>query len=176
MTEHKMNWRCFFIFSLLLGVLLLGGKVVFMIINNQVTYEDGEIELSMRIILLILLFIVLSSYLFSFLVLLRQYIKFKGRAFTLTEHGIENALTFIYVLAFVFVFPVKLIPWKSVKSIEKDEKGYTAYINTKGVRAGVIARLLLKINGFHFFDKLASPRISRDDIDLFYRTDSEQNW
>jgi len=164
-NTYKLNIRYLICFLSLFFILLLTGRVFYMMLQGQVSVEDEEVNVKL---LPILLGLPVSSYLFSFVVMLRQYIVHKGNALTLTERGIENTLTFTVILAFVFVLPVKCIPWSAIKSLDDSEGFFHIRIKTGMAQTSKLAKGILWIRGYRFCYKFMKPEVTGEDINLFY--------
>jgi hypothetical protein len=99
--EHKLGWRFWFFYVLLFGTLLLGLRAISMLLTGQVTLEDEPMPPAFAWIMSILFAIPLSTYLYSVVAMTKQLIRHQATALTITEQGIENTLTFVYLFAFV---------------------------------------------------------------------------
>lgn len=171
MKTHKLNIRYLICFLLLAAVLALLGKVVFMLLTEQISFEDEAADPTLSRLFGALLALPAFSYFYSFYIMLVQYIKHKGSAFVLTENGIEDTVTCLMFFSLIFVLPVGRIPWEAVKSIDFSNGRYTVKIDTTTVEAGRIAKLILRIRGYGFCYKFISPDITSEEINLFYRCD-----
>lgn len=165
MQTHRLNWRFHFLWVLLALVILLGSRVIYMLLTGQVVDENDQPLTSVFTwIVSSLLAIVMSSYLMTVIRSLRQLIAYRGAAFTLTSAGIENTLIVVNLLAFVFVFPIRLIPWSSVRSIDLDDGVYIR-VKRDGVQAGSLSRLALWILGFPFCAGMIKPKLAPEEIE-----------
>ena len=162
MKEYKLGWRYWFFLILFSGVLLIGGKAVFMLFAGQVTMEDGTIDLLFNRVMAVALSVVLLTYLITVINLVKFLVLHRGCGLSITYQGIENTAVFINVLAFVLVLPVKLIPWEAVTYVD-DEAAYIR-VNTKFIQAGFLAKLILKIFGFNFCHSFVKPKVKLEDI------------
>lgn len=146
----------------LILVLVLAGRVTYMWLNDEIVYmQKNGAEIALDVMMPIAL-IITSSYLWSAVVLLRQYLIHGGRAFTLTETGITNTLTFVIIFAFVFVLPVRCIPWDAVTYADAEE----VYIRAKrkGIRAGFWAKTIVAVKGYTFCHGFCNPQLSREEF------------
>ena len=174
MKQYKATWRYYFFLIFFSLASLLGLRVLFMLFNGQVKFDDNEaIDRFLVIITCTMIIIVLSTWISSCLRMLFQLIKHKKSLVTITPNGIENTLVFINLFAFVIVSPVKLIPWEAVKYYDGDENPYIR-INVNMVKAGWFAKLLLRVLGYHFCYSFVKPIVSSDDVeDYEYRFSSK---
>ena len=160
--KYKAAWRYYFFLILFSSVALLGAKVIFMLLNGEIMYEDEPMHKSVAILISIPLCVVLSNYVITSYTLLRQLIKFEKSVVTITPEGIENTLVFLNLFAFIFVLPVKLIPWEAVKYF--DEENTYIRVNTKLVKAGWFAKLLLLVLGYQFCYSFIKPNVKSEEI------------
>lgn len=141
-----------------------------MLAQGQITEENGE---KMTPILTAILFAVIvlptSTYFYSCVIMLRQCIKYQGRAYELTEYGIENTITAIVFLAFVFVLPVKRIPWHAIRMMEKKKRFYQVIVSVGMVDASLLAKAIIFIRGYNFCHKFSTPYVAHEEINYYYQ-------
>lgn len=84
----------------------------------------------------------------------------KKVCFKIDENGISDTVVLFGIFTLYFVFTVKSIPWKAIKSTEKDPFGNSVnakinkeYIND--IAASPIAKIVLKYFGYSFGHGLA---------------------
>ena len=125
MQKHKMNWRFWFFTGLFGLISAMAVYVIALLLRGGVSDENGNvIGGAFRFIMVFLFSLVALTYLFSFFTMLRQYFFFVGSAFEITANGIENTMTFVCLGAFIFVFPVRRIPWHAITTCMVDEGIY----------------------------------------------------
>lgn len=163
MQKYKLGWRFWFFLILLSGVIALGIPAVSMLFKGEVSYEDGEMPKAVSVALGIMICIVLSSYLLSVVMMLRQLIKFRGIGLEITPRGIENTFVFLYLFAFVIVVPVRLIPWETVKYFDKDDRPYIR-VKAGKVQAGLLAKAILAVLGYSFCLSFVKPEVDIGEI------------
>ena len=118
MKAYKATWRYYFFLILFTVVTLMGAWGLYMLLAGKVSFGNDLTAGENRFLCIfasVVLFFPILSYLQSAYYLWRQIIKFKGAVITLTDAGVENTLVFIWLFAFVFIRPVKFIPWEAVK-------------------------------------------------------------
>ena len=162
--EHKLGWRFWFFYVFLLLTLLLGLRAISMLLTGQVSLEDEPMPPAFAWIMSIMLSIPLSTYLYSIITMTRQLIRHQGTALTITNEGIENTLTFVYLFAFVFVFPIKLIPWGSVKYWDDEESHPYVRVKVGQVKTPLLAKLILWIRGYMFCHSFCRPPVTSEEI------------
>ena len=70
---------------------------------------------------------VVLSWTFSFFTLIRQMLF--GYAFMIDENGIHNTATAINVFAFIFVVPIRTIPFSAIEKVSEDDENLTLHID-----------------------------------------------
>lgn len=94
--------------------------------------------------------------------LIKLILRIRGEngCFTVNENGISDTVVLFNIFTLYFIFDIKNIPWKAVKSMEKDPFGNSVnakinkeYIND--VTASPIAKIVLKYFGYSFGHGLA---------------------
>lgn len=166
MHRFKLNWKVYFFLSFFSLVIIIGARAVYMLLGGQVSYgEDGEeIGKGLSVFMAVLVSLVLSTYFITVLNLLKQIICFKRTALTITENGIENTLILLNLFAFVFVVPVKLIPWEAVKYFDSDNGIPYIRINIKEIEAGFLAKAVLFVLGYDFCFGFVKPHVCVEDV------------
>lgn len=164
MKEYKAGWRYYFFLIFFGLVSILGARVIWMLLSGEVMDGDEEMSREMAIFLSVMVGIAFSTYIETAAVLLWQLIRYGGCALEITENGVENTLVFVNILAFVFVVPVKLIPWEAVKYTDFDDNHPYIRVNTKMVQAGWLAKLILLVLGYQFCNSFVKPNVTCDEV------------
>ena len=163
MFEKKFNWKIWFFILLFGGIVLLASYVVLLLATNQIVDEDG-LPLHPFLIgfMCFMICLVCSTYVATFIALLKQVTVYKNTAFRVDEEGIHNTLVFVYLFAFVIVCNVKLIPWSAVRYVDNEEKeGMYIRVKSKEVSTSFIGRLIIGILGYHFCYSFTKKRLSQ---------------
>ena len=137
MFKAKLNFRFYLVALILLGVVVLGWYGIYFLQTHEILMENGEpMEATTRTVFTVLGILIVLSWTLSFLTVLIQALR--SYAFYMDEDGIHNTATVLAFLAFIFVVPVKEIP-------------YSAVIKTMDVR-GTVTLILdkskLRMNSF----------------------------
>lgn len=165
MKTYKLNTKYLICMIALLLILILVGRVTWSWLNGGITMEDGTnpgigLDVAMSIALVISL-----SWLWSAIVMLRQLVTHRGSAYTVTEECIENTLTFVILFAFIFVLPVKKIPW-DVITYADDEDCYIR-ARRKDIEAGFLAKTIVAVKGYSFCNGFIKPKMTREEFDKY---------
>ncbi len=162
---HKLNWRFHFWWVFLTPVVLLGARVITMLLSGEVSDEDGRaLPAVFCWIVSAILSVVLLSYLSAVLVSLVHLFRHHGVAFRLSETGVEDTLVVLNLLAFVFILPVRCIPWHAVRYIDTDD-GVNLRLRRKEIDAGWLTRMILWILGYGFCHGMIKPRLTAGEIE-----------
>ena len=187
MFEKKFNWKIWFFIILFGGTVLMASYAVFLLATNQVVNEDGMPLHSFEVgFLCFMICLVCSTYVATFIALLKQAAVHKNTAFRIDEEGIHNTVVFVYLFAFVIVCNVKLIPWSAVHYVDNEEKeGPYIRVKSRKVSASFIGRLIIGILGYHFCYSFTKTKLSEAEraIVLSYcmnqplcRTSNNTSW
>ena len=93
----------------------------------------------------------------------RQLVVHKGKAFTITEQGVENTLTCVILFALIFVLPVKRIPWEAITYADDEDTYIRA--KRKGVEAGFLAKTIVAVKGYSFCAGFIKPKMTRAEFE-----------
>ncbi len=127
--KAKLNLKFYIVSILLLGIVVFGwyGGVYFLN-TNEILMEDNTPMDSQTIMLFtIAIAMIVLSWTFSFFTLIKQMLF--GYAFMIDENGIHNTATAIIVLAFIFVVPIRTIPFSAIEKVSEDDGILTLHIN-----------------------------------------------
>jgi len=176
MIIKKWNWKPYFIIVFFGAVLLLGAYAVSLLASGQVTDENGE-ALSPALVGFMcgMFLLIFGSYAITFVSMLTQVISQKGAAFCIDETGVRNTLVMVNLLAFVFVFRVKLIPWSAVYYVDTSEGAYIR-VKRNEVKASFFGRLVLWIVGYHFCQSMITKKLTSEEqkqIETYCKTQSK---
>lgn len=173
MNVYKLNAKFLFCFAALILALVLAGRVSYSWLTDQITVEGEKGSALLLDIVMPLALLITLSWLWSAVVMLRQYAVHGGQAFTLTEEGIEDTLTFVIIFALIFVLPVKRIPWSAVTYADGEE----GYLRAKRgpIQAGFLAKTVVAFRGYQFCHSFIKPKLTREDFDTYVKPRLPQN-
>lgn len=166
MKACKAGWRYYFFLIFFAAASVLGMKVIWMLLNGEVMDDSGDMSAAASVSLSILIGIAFSTYVETAVMMLWQVLRFDGCLLEINQNGIENTLVFVNILAIVLVVPVKRIPWEAVTYTDFDDDPYIR-VNTKKVRAGRLAKLLLMIMGYQFCLSFVKPKVTCDEVKCY---------
>lgn len=167
MIVKKFNFRIYFLMLIFGGVIPLACYAVYMLSTGQIKGEDGE-ALSFQtfaVIDFIIVFVCLS-YVFSFISILIQTLKFRNTAFIADENGVHNTIVVYNFLAFFFALPVEFIPWSAVSSISEAGGFFNISVNASEIKSSFIGKRIIKSVGYNFCRYYTADNLSQDEKDL----------
>ncbi len=127
--KAKLNLKFYIVSILLLGIVVFGwyGGVYFLNTNEILMEDNAPMDSQTKMLFTIAIAIVVLSWTFSFFTLIKQMLF--GYAFMIDENGIHNTATAINVLAFIFVVPIRTIPFSAIEKVSEDDGILTLHIN-----------------------------------------------
>ena len=127
--KAKLNLKFYIVSILLLGIVVFGwyGGVYFLNTNEILMEDNTPMDSQTKMLFTIAIAIVVLSWTFSFFTLIKQMLF--GYAFMIDENGIHNTATAINVLAFIFVVPIRTIPFSAIEKVSEDDGILTLHIN-----------------------------------------------
>lgn len=167
--EHKSGAKFYITLVFLLTVIALIAKVFFMLYTDQVSYGENEEAITgwFRILITCLFALPTSSYIISAVSMIKHLIRNGATAIKLTPNGVEDTLVGMVFLAFIFIVPVKLIPWEAVKYSSKTNDMPYIRVRRKMINAGFLARIIISIKGFSFCPLFAKPQVKYEELEPY---------
>lgn len=145
----KLNIKFYIISILFLGIVMFGWYGVFFLNKNQILMEDNlPMDNQTKMFLSVAMSLIVLSWTFSCLALVRQILR--GCAFSMDDEGVNSTVTAIVVLAFIFVVPIRKIPYSAIERISKEDGMLTLHINKSEVEMISILRIFAR-KKYHFF-------------------------
>lgn len=147
--KAKLNLKFYIVSILLLGIVALGWYGVYFLNANEILMEDNTpIDSQAKMLFTIAIGAVVLSWTFSFFTLIRQVLF--GYAFVIDENGIHNTATAINVLAFIFVVPIRTIPFSAIERFSEDNGVLTLEIDKAKIDLIPILRIFAR-KRYHLF-------------------------
>ena len=127
--KAKLNLKFYIVSILLLGIVVFGwyGGVYFLNTNEILMEDNTPMDSQTKMLFTIAIAIVVLSWTFSFFTLIKQMLF--GYAFMIDENGVHNTATAINVFAFIFVVPIRTIPFSAIEKVSEDDGILTLHIN-----------------------------------------------
>ena len=145
----KLNAKFYIVSALLLCIVVLGWYGVYFPNESEILMEDGTpMDDNTKLAISIIIGVVASSWTLSLVFLMRQMVL--AKAFSLESDGIYHTLTLMYVFAFLFVIPVRKIPYEAIEKIEEDDGILTLHIDKNKIDVCPILRIFVN-KRYHLF-------------------------
>ena len=172
--KTKLSAKFYFLAVLLLGIVILGWYGVYFLNANEILMEDDRpMDVNTKKWLTVAMCLIVSSWTLSLLTVIRQI--FLGYAFYMDESGICSTSSIMVLLAFVFVVPVKRIPYDAIEWVGEDNGLFLIKINKSKIEVFPIFRPLVR-KEYYFFSGLTKEKteIIRETLDFFMRKSHSQ--
>lgn len=161
-----LNLKFYIVSSLLLCFVLLVWYGVYFLNTNEILMEDNiPMDLGTKIFFTVFMSLVGASWTISLFALIRQMIF--GTAFCIDNNGIHTTATVSVLLAFIFVIPIKTIPYNAIVEISEEKGSLSIKIDKSKIEVLPILRPFVR-KEYHFF--LGFTKENQSDIkQMFYR-------
>lgn len=172
--KTKLSAKFYFFAVLLLGIVILGWYGVYFLNANEILMEDDRpMDVNTKKWLTVAMCLIVSSWTLSLLTVIRQI--FLGYAFYMDESGICSTSSIMVLLAFVFVVPVKRIPYDAIEWVGEENGLFLIKINKSKIEVFPIFRPLVR-KEYYFFSGLTKEKteIIRETLDFFMRKSHSQ--
>lgn len=160
MLKTKLNVKFCIVTVLLLSIVALAWYGIYFIKTNEVMTEDGPMGDGTRSLIAALLSVVALSWTASLLTMIRQIVL--GSGFVMDENGIHDTATAVMIFSFIFVVPVKCIPYDAILSFEEINGIPTARLDKSRLTVLPFFRPFVR-GEYHFFSGFTKD-CSRDVI------------
>jgi|GEM_PF-2013134 len=149
MFKAKLNFKFYFVALILLGCAALGWYGIYFLQTHEILMENGEpMEATTRMVFAVLGTLIVSSWSFSFLIVLIQACR--GYGFYMDEDGIHNTVTAVVFLSFIFVVPIKEIPYSAVIKTVENRGVVTLILDKSKLRMSSFLNMFAQ-QEYHFF-------------------------
>ena len=130
MLNAKLSLKFYIVACLLLFMVIFGFYGIYFLNANEILLENNTpMDPDSKLILTIFMSVIVLSWTLSMLTVIRQIIL--GSAFRIDANGIHSTATATIVLAFIFVVPVKQIPYEAILEVS-EENGILTVTASKG--------------------------------------------
>ena len=146
--KAKLNTKFYIVSVILLGMVALGIYGLYFLNANEILMDDAPMDATTKTILSALIGVIVLSWALSLLALIRQMVL--GYAFCIDDKGIHRTLTAVNVLAFIFIVPIKCIPYEAIERASIEGGILTLHIDKKKVDVLSILRPFVR-KEYHLF-------------------------
>ena len=164
MFKAKLNFKFYIVALILLGIVALGWYGIYFLQTHEILMENGEpMEATTRMVFLVLVLLIVLSWSFSFLTVLFQALR--GYGFYMDEDGIHNTATAIVFLAFIFVVPIKEIPYSAIIKTVENRGVVTLVLDKSKLRMSSFLNMFAQ-QEYHFFHTFT--KVKTEDVQEAY--------
>ena len=149
MFKPRLSLKFYFAFCLLAVIVAIGWYGAYFISANEILTENNTpMDGGTKVFFISIICLAALSWSLSLLTMLRQMIL--GYAFYIDEKGIHSTATASLFLAFIFIMPVRLIPYEAIVSLNMRDGILTARINKDKIFASPSFKPFIR-SEYHFF-------------------------
>ena len=147
--KAKLNLKFYIVSVLLLCFVLFVWYGIYYLNANEILMEDNTpMDSGTKGLFTALMSLVAVSWTMSFFALVRQIVA--GIAFCMDNDGIHTTATTVRVLAFIFVVPIKTIPYDAIVQIHEDNGILSIKLDKSKISALPILKSFVG-KEYHFF-------------------------
>lgn len=140
--EAKNKFTVWIFFAFLLAITAIGWYGLWFINTETIHMEDGSVMGNdFKLIASAVMGAAVLSWTFSLVTVIRQI--FSGCAFTISEEGVCNTYCAVSFLAFIFVIPIKRIPYSAIKELREEGSALVATLDKKQIEVFPAVRFLV---------------------------------
>ena len=157
--EARLNLK-FYISSLfLLGLVAFGWYGLYFLNANEILMDDAPMDRETKMFFSAVIFLVISSWTLSLFTVFRQWLS--GLAFYMDNEGIGSTATAVNIFTFIFIVPIRKIPYSAIKRISQENGMLILHINKNNVDIIPLLRIFVRTK-YHLFYSFTSA--SNDEI------------
>lgn len=146
--KAKLNSKYYIISFLLLGLVVFAWYGLYFLNANDILMEDTPMDAETKMLFTVLLGLVGASWTLSLVTLIRQMLV--GAAFRVDRDGIHTTATLFMLFAFIFVVPVKTIPYDAIRKVSEENGILSVSLDKSKIKVSPILRPLVR-KEYHFF-------------------------
>ncbi len=162
--KAKFNAKFYIAFVLLLGCVILGWDGLYFLNANEILTEDNTpMDPTTKLLFSVAVGAIVLSWTVSLMAMIRQLLI--GRGFALEKDGICCTLSASMFLAFVFVIPIRKIPYEAIERVCEENGTLTLLINKKKVDTLWIFRPFVS-KRYHLFSGFTTETQERIKAEL----------
>ena len=158
--KASLNLRFYICTIALLGITVFGWYALWFLNVNEILIEGNTpMDLETKRIFTVIMGVVVLSWTASLFVLVRQI--FLNKAFWLDGEGIHQTLTAVNILAFIFIVPIKTIPFSAISKIYEEDGVLTVETDKSQLEMPFLVRLFAN-KKYHFLKGFTT--VNQDEI------------
>ena len=169
--KARLNLKFYIVFILLLCLVLFVWYGIYFLNTSEIQMEDNRpMDAGTKALFTVLMSLVAVSWTMSLFTVVRQIIK--RVAFCLDETGIHSTATAVMVLAFIFVVPIKKIPYDAMEEVSEENGILSVKLNKSKIVVLPMLRFLVG-KQYHFFSGFTKE--NQNEIKQMLRKFVEKN-
>ncbi len=153
--KAKLNLKFYIVSVLLLGIVVLGWYALFFLNANEILMDNAPMDRETKMFFTVAIGAIVLSWTFSLFTLIRQVLF--GCAFVMDDNGIHTTATAINVLAFIFVVPVKRIPFCAIERVSEEDGVLTLHIDKAKIDVNPVLRIFAR-KRYHLFSGFTAEK------------------
>lgn len=147
--KAKLNIKFYIVSAIFLCLVLFVWYGICFLSTNEILMEDNvPMDAGTKTIFTVLMSLVGFSWTISLFTLIRQMVS--GIAFCMNDDGIHTTATAFIFLAFIFIIPVKTIPYSAIVQISKNNGVLSIKLDKSNIAVLPVLRLFVR-KEYHFF-------------------------
>lgn len=147
--KAKLNTKFYIVSLILFAFVVFIWWGIYFLNTNVILMEDNTpMTTDIKLFFTIALSVVGLSWTLSLITVIRQIVF--GAAFSIDENGIHNTATALNIFAFIFVVPIKNIPFNAINKITNENGVLTIYFDKDQINCFPLLRLFAR-KRFTFF-------------------------
>ena len=145
--KARLNLKFYIISIVLLCLVAFVWYGIYFLNTNEILMEDNT-PMSAGTKAVFTVFMSMIALSWTLLVLIRQMVI--GLAFCIDKSGICTTATASLVLAFIFIVPIRRIPYDAIIQVSEKDGGLMVELNKSKIEASPVFKFFAR-NEFHFF-------------------------
>ena len=155
--KARLNLKFYIISIVMLCLVVFVWYGIYFLNSNEILMEDNTpMDAGTKSLFTILMSVVAISCIASLLTLIRQIVL--GYAFRVDEDGIHSTATAIVILAFIFVVPIKRIPYSAIQQFSEENGILTIRIDKSKIQVVPFLRPFVR-KEYHFFSGFTKEKV-----------------
>ena len=148
--KAKLSFSFYFVALLLIGITVFAWYGALFMNTEVITDENGQpLDDATSTAFTAIICAVAFTWTVSSLTVIRQMLF--GYAFLIDENGIRNTASGLILFAFIFIIPIKLIPYSAITDMYIKDNALTVTIDKSKIKAIPPLKIFIR-KEYHFFN------------------------
>ena len=155
--KARLNLKFYIISIVMLCLVVFVWYGIYFLNSNEILMEDNTpMDAGTKSLFTVLMSMIAISWTASLLTLIRQMLL--GFAFRIAENGIHDTATAIMILAFIFVVPIRRIPYNAIQQISEENGILTIRIDKSKIQVVPFLKPFVR-KEYHFFSGFTKEKV-----------------